>query len=154
MSISFIAPVMASKPVAKTMTSSSCSRLQVPGYPNFFTITGPGSPSVLTNMPVAIEQHVEWIADCIGHLRREGIETIEASAEAAKEWGAAVDEAARVTVLWDAKHSWYFGANVEGKPRVFMPYAGGMHRYAKISAAIAERGYEGFVMGRRRALVS
>jgi len=128
--------------------------LQVPGYPNLFTITGPGSPSVLTNMPVAIEQHVEWITDCIGFLRREGIATIEASADAAKRWGREVDEAARATVLWDAKHSWYFGANVEGKPRVFMPYAGGMHRYAKTCAGIAERGYEGFVMGRRRALVS
>jgi cation diffusion facilitator CzcD-associated flavoprotein CzcO len=124
--------------------------LQVPGYPNFFTITGPGSPSVLTNMPVAIEQHVEWITDCIGHLRRNGIETIEPSPEAARAWGKEVDEAARVTVLWDAKHSWYFGANVQGKPQVFMPYAGGLHRYRKHCASIAERGYEGFVLGRTK----
>jgi cation diffusion facilitator CzcD-associated flavoprotein CzcO len=121
--------------------------VQIPGFPNLFTITGPGSPSVLTNMPVAIEQHVEWIADCIGHLRRNGVETIEPSAEAARDWGEKVQEAAKVTVLWDAKHSWYFGANVEGKPQVFMPYAGGLARYARLSAEIAARGYEGFLLG-------
>jgi len=125
--------------------------LQVPGYPNLFTITGPGSPSVLTNMPVAIEQHVDWITECIGHLRRNGIETIEPSAQAMREWTATVQEAAKVTVLWDAKHSWYFGANVAGKPQVFMPYAGGLHRYSKLCAGIAERGYEGFLLGRAKA---
>jgi cation diffusion facilitator CzcD-associated flavoprotein CzcO len=122
--------------------------LQVPGFPNLFTITGPGSPSVLTNMPVAIEQHVEWITDCIGHLRANGLETVEPSAEAARDWGERVQEAANATVLTMAKHSWYYGANIPGKPRVFMPYAGGLHRYRKICAAIAERGYEGFVLGR------
>ena len=120
--------------------------LQVPGYPNFFTITGPGSPSVLTNMPVAIEQHVEWITDCIGHLRRNGLAMVEPSAEAARQWGDRVQEAAKATLLWDAKHSWYFGANVAGKPQVFMPYAGGLNRYRKICEGIAARGYEGFVM--------
>jgi cation diffusion facilitator CzcD-associated flavoprotein CzcO len=125
--------------------------LQVPGFPNLFTITGPGSPSVLTNMPVAIEQHVDWITDCIGHLHRNGIETIEPSVQAMREWTATVQEAAKLTVLWDAKHSWYFGANVAGKPQVFMPYAGGLHRYAKLCAGIAERGYEGFVLGRVKA---
>jgi len=124
--------------------------LQVPGFPNLFTITGPGSPSVLTNMPVAIEQHVDWITDCIGHLRRNGIETIEPTPQAMREWTATVQEAAKITVLWDAKHSWYFGANVAGKPQVFMPYAGGLHRYAKLCAGIAERGYEGFVLGRTK----
>ena len=126
--------------------------LQAPGYPNLFMITGPGSPSVLTNMPVAIEQHVEWITECIGHLRRNGIATLEPSAEAARDWGARVDEAARATLLWDAKHSWYFGANVAGKPQVFLPYAGGLHRYRKICDRIAAEGYEGFVMdaGRER----
>jgi len=128
--------------------------LQVPGYPNLFTITGPGSPSVLTNMPVAIEQHVEWIAECIGHAERNGIVTVEPSDEAAQAWGAQVDEAARSTVLWDAKHSWYFGANVEGKPQVFMPYAGGMHRYRKLCAAVAAHGYEGFVMTAARKVSS
>jgi len=122
--------------------------LQVPGYPNLFTITGPGSPSVLTNMPVAIEQHVEWITECIGHLRKTGMATVEASDTAATAWGAQVDEAARATLLWDAKHSWYFGANVAGKPQVFMPYAGGLNKYRKICQGIAARGYEGFVLAR------
>jgi cation diffusion facilitator CzcD-associated flavoprotein CzcO len=124
--------------------------LQMPGFPNLFTITGPGSPSVLTNMPVAIEQHVDWITDCIGHLRRNGIETIEPTAQAMREWTATVQEAAKLTVLWDAKHSWYFGANVPGKPQVFMPYSGGLHKYTKLCAEIAERGYEGFVLGRAK----
>ncbi|MEK6245368.1 MAG: NAD(P)/FAD-dependent oxidoreductase [Pseudomonadota bacterium] len=125
--------------------------LQVPDFPNLFTVTGPGSPSVLTNMPVAIEQHVEWITDCIGHLRRNGIETVEPSPEAARAWGAHVNEAANATLLTHAKHSWYYGANVPGKPRVFMPYAGGLHRYRKICDGIAARGYEGFVMNRGRS---
>jgi cation diffusion facilitator CzcD-associated flavoprotein CzcO len=120
--------------------------LQVAGFPNLFTITGPGSPSVLTNMPVAIEQHVEWITDCIAHLRAKGIDTIEPSEEAMRSWGAHVQECAQATLLYDAKHSWYFGANVAGKPQVFMPYSGGMHRYRKICADVAEKGYEGFVM--------
>ena len=121
--------------------------LQVPGYPNLFTITGPGSPSVLTNMPVAIEQHVDWITGCIAHLRKNGVGSIEPSAEATRGWGAQVQEAAKATLLWDAKHSWYFGANVAGKPQVFMPYAGGLARYRKICDAVAANGYEGFVMG-------
>ncbi len=120
--------------------------LQVAGYPNFFTITGPGSPSVLTNMPVAIEQHVEWITDCIAHLRANGIEAIEPDAEAVRRWDAHVAEAANATLLSKAKTSWYYGANVPGKPRVFMPYAGGLARYRAMCAAIAEKGYEGFVL--------
>jgi cation diffusion facilitator CzcD-associated flavoprotein CzcO len=125
--------------------------LQMPGFPNLFTITGPGSPSVLTNMPVAIEQHVEWITDCIAHLRRNGIQTIEPAEASVASWGEHVQECARATLLYDAKHSWYFGSNVEGKPQVFMPYAGGLHRYRKLCAEIAARGYEGFVMDRGRA---
>ena len=128
--------------------------LQVPGYPNLFTITGPGSPSVLTNMPVAIEQHVEWITDCIAHLRRDGVATIEPSEQAASGWGKHVQECARATLLYDAKHSWYFGSNVAGKPQVFMPYAGGLHRYRKLCAEIAARGYEGFVMDGGHAVVN
>jgi cation diffusion facilitator CzcD-associated flavoprotein CzcO len=122
--------------------------VQVPGYPNLFTVTGPGSPSVLTNMPVAIEQHVEWITDCIAYLRRNGIGTIEPSPDAARSWGEHVQEAAKATLLWDAKHSWYFGANVVGKPQVFMPYAGGLARYRRICEGVAARGYEGFVLDR------
>jgi cation diffusion facilitator CzcD-associated flavoprotein CzcO len=125
--------------------------LQMPGYPNLFTITGPGSPSVLTNMPVAIEQHVEWITGCIASMREHGIRTIEASEEATRAWGEHVQECARATLLWDAKHSWYFGANVKGKPQVFMPYAGGLARYRRTCEGIAARGYEGFVLDREGA---
>jgi len=122
--------------------------LQVPGYPNFFTITGPGSPSVLTNMPVAIEQHVEWITECIAHLRRSGIDSVEADPEAARKWGEHVNETANATLLSKAKHSWYYGANVPGKPRVFMPYAGGMARYRAICNDVAAKGYDGFLFNR------
>jgi cation diffusion facilitator CzcD-associated flavoprotein CzcO len=125
--------------------------LQMAGYPNLFTITGPGSPSVLTNMPVAIEQHVDWITACIAHLRANGIRTIEPAEDAVRAWGEHVEECARATLLWDAKHSWYFGANVAGKPQVFLPYAGGLARYARHCAEVAERGYEGFVLDRGRA---
>jgi cation diffusion facilitator CzcD-associated flavoprotein CzcO len=118
--------------------------LQVAGFPNLFTITGPGSPSVLCNMPVAIEQHADWITDCIRHLHDSGLERIEARADAMDKWIAEVNEAAHKTVLPLAKHSWYLGANIPGKPRVFMPYAGGMLRYRQICADVAARGYEGF----------
>jgi len=118
--------------------------LQVAGFPNLFTITGPGSPSVLCNMPVAIEQHADWITDCIRHMRAKGLERIEARLDAVDKWVAEVNEAARKTVLPMAKHSWYLGANIPGKPRVFMPYAGGMVRYREICAEVAENGYEGF----------
>jgi hypothetical protein len=120
--------------------------LQVAGFPNLFTITGPGSPSVLCNMPVAIEQHADWIADCIEHMREKGLERIEARPESMDKWVAEVNDAARKTVLPMAKHSWYLGANIPGKPRVFMPYAGGMVRYREICAEVAERGYEGFAL--------
>ena len=121
--------------------------LQVAGFPNLFTVTGPGSPSVLTNMPVAIEQHVEWITACIAHLRANGIPTIEAAPDAAERWVAQVNDAANATLLPQAGHSWYLGANVPGKPRVFMPYAGGMARYRAICAEVAAHGYDGFVLG-------
>lgn len=120
--------------------------LQVAGFPNLFTVTGPGSPSVLCNMPVAIEQHVEWITDCIAHMREHGFNRIEATVEAMDSWVAQVNAAAAATLLPQAKHSWYLGANVPGKPRVFMPYAGGMAHYRKICAKVAARDYEGFVL--------
>src|SRR5688500_16605035 len=120
--------------------------LQVPGFPNLFTVTGPGSPSVLTNMPIAIEQHVEWITGCIGTMRKKGFARCEAAPAAAATWDEQVNEAANKTVLPLATHSWYLGANVPGKPRVFMPYAGGMARYRAICDDVAAKGYEGFVM--------
>ncbi len=118
--------------------------LQVAGFPNLFTVTGPGSPSVLCNMPVCIEQHVEWITDCIAHMRNHGLKRIEPKNEAVASWVAQVNAAAEATLLPQAKHSWYLGANIPGKPRVFMPYAGGMARYRKICAEVAAKNYEGF----------
>jgi len=101
---------------------------------------------VLCNMPVAIEQHADWITDCIEHMRAEGLERIEAQPDSMDKWVAEVNEAANKTVLPLAKHSWYLGANIPGKPRVFMPYAGGMVRYREICAEVAARGYEGFAL--------
>jgi cation diffusion facilitator CzcD-associated flavoprotein CzcO len=122
--------------------------LGIPGFPNLFTITGPGSPSVLCNMPVPIEQHVEWITDCIAHLRAEGIARIEAAPEPADRWVEEVNEAAAATLLPQASSSWYLGANVPGKPRVFMPYAGGMVRYRRVCEEVAAGGYRGFALAR------
>ncbi len=119
--------------------------LQVAGFPNLFTITGPGSPSVLCNMPVPIEQHAEWIAGCIAHMRENGIAQVEPAPEAVERWVAHVNEVAAQTLLPQASSSWYLGANVPGKPRVFMPYAGGMARYRGICDDVAANGYEGFV---------
>jgi cation diffusion facilitator CzcD-associated flavoprotein CzcO len=120
--------------------------LQTAGYPNMFTITGPGSPSVLTNMPVAIEQHTQWITECIGHMRANGLKRIETTPEAADKWVERVNEAANATLLPLANSSWYLGANIPGKPRVFMPYAGGMAHYANICAEVAKENYKGFVI--------
>jgi cation diffusion facilitator CzcD-associated flavoprotein CzcO len=120
--------------------------LQTPGFPNLFTITGPGSPSVLCNMPVAIEQHVNWITDCIRDMRAKGLGRIEAKAASAERWVEDVNEAANATLLPMASSSWYLGANVPGKPRVFMPYAGGLARYTDICNDVAQNGYRGFVL--------
>jgi cation diffusion facilitator CzcD-associated flavoprotein CzcO len=120
--------------------------LQVPGFPNFFMVTGPGSPSVLTNMPVAIEQHVEWISACIAHMKAEGLKRVEPLPQACAQWMQEVNQAAAATLLPKAKHSWYLGANIPGKPRVFMPYAGGMAHYRKRCETITANGYEGFLM--------
>jgi len=120
--------------------------LQIAGFPNLFTITGPGSPSVLCNMPVAIEQHADWITNCIRHLREQGLERIEARLDAVDKWVEEVNQVASKTLLPMAKHSWYLGANIPGKPRVFMPYAGGMLRYREICEDVVARGYDGFAL--------
>jgi cyclohexanone monooxygenase len=120
--------------------------LMVAGFPNLFTITGPGSPSVLSNVVVSIEQHVEWIADCIAHLRASGLHRIEATTAAQEAWMAHVAEVAAFT-LFPRAASWYVGANVPGKPRVFMPYVGGVGPYRERCAQIAADGYEGFALG-------
>jgi cation diffusion facilitator CzcD-associated flavoprotein CzcO len=120
--------------------------LQVAGFPNLFTITGPGSPSVLCNMPVAIEQHVDWITNCIDYMRAKRLGRIEALPGAVEKWVAEVNEVASRTLLPMAKHSWYLGANIPDKPRVFMPYAGGLIRYRAICENVVARDYEGFAL--------
>jgi cyclohexanone monooxygenase len=115
------------------------------GFPNLFIITGPGSPSVLSNMIVSIEQHVDWIADCIAFMRDRGFEAMEASREAEDQWVAHVNEVAHTT-LYPQANSWYMGANIPGKPRIFMPYIGGVGVYRRICNEVAAKGYEGFVM--------
>ena len=119
--------------------------LAVAGFPNLFTITGPQSPSVLSNMPVSIEQHVEWVTDCIDYLRRHGLATIEATPEAQAQWVAHVAEIVNMTLMPGA-NSWYMGANIPGKPRKFMPYLGlgGVGGYRQKCSEVAAKGYEGF----------
>jgi cation diffusion facilitator CzcD-associated flavoprotein CzcO/acetyl esterase/lipase len=119
--------------------------LATAGFPNLFLVTGPGSPSVLSNMVLSIEQHVDWIADCIGHLRDEALATIEATPDAERAWVAHVDEVAHQTLFPQAA-SWYAGANIPGKPRVFMPYLGGVGNYRTHCDGVARAGYEGFAL--------
>jgi cyclohexanone monooxygenase len=115
------------------------------GFPNLFIITGPGSPSVLSNMIVSIEQHVDWIADCIGYMRERDLDAMEASKDAEDNWVAHVNEVASTT-LYPQANSWYMGANIPGKPQIFMPYIGGVGVYRQICNDVAAKGYEGFAM--------
>ncbi len=119
--------------------------LMIAGFPNLFTITGPGSPSVLTNMLPSIEQHVEWIGDCLVHLRETGKSRIDATDEAEQRWIEHVNEVAGGN-LRSSCSSWYVGANIPGKPRVFMPYIGGFPAYVKKCDEIVARHYEGFAL--------
>jgi cyclohexanone monooxygenase len=116
--------------------------LGIPGFPNLFAITGPGSPSVLANMIPAIEQHVDWIGDCIAYLREHELARIEASAAAAEAWVAHVNAVADTT-LYPTCNSWYLGANIPGKKRVFMPLYG-FPPYVEKCNDVAAKGYEGF----------
>ena len=127
--------------------------LMVAGFPNLFTITGPGSPSTLSNMVVTIEQHVEWIADCVTALRDRGIGTIEAETGAQDAWVRHVNEVADRT-LFPLANSWYMGANIPGKPRVFMPYVGGFAIYRQKCNEVTARDYEGFSLSPARRQVS
>ncbi|WP_407175935.1 flavin-containing monooxygenase [Bradyrhizobium sp. STM 3562] len=115
------------------------------GFPNLFIITGPGSPSVLSNMIVSIEQHVDWIADCLAFMHAKGLSLMEAEKDAEDKWVAHVNEVAHAT-LYPQANSWYMGANIPGKPRIFMPYIGGVGTYRQICNEIAAKGYEGFAM--------
>jgi cyclohexanone monooxygenase len=113
------------------------------GFPNLFLVTGPGSPSVLSNMVVSIEQHVDWIADCLKALHDRKLNRIEPRAESEEEWMNHVNEIAGHTLFVRAA-SWYMGANIPGKPRVFMPYLGGVGVYRRKCAEVAADGYRGF----------
>lgn len=125
----------------------TCLGLASAGFPNLFFITGPGSPSVLSNVIVCIEQHVDWISDCLAEIQRRGADRIEASAAAENDWVEHVNEVANRT-LFPIANSWYLGANVPGKPRVFMPYVGGVGAYRKICDQVATDGYRGFRISR------
>lgn len=121
--------------------------LQMEGFPNLFTITGPGSPSVLSNVIVAIEHHVEWITDCLDHLRSTDASTIEPTAVAEDAWGEHVNEVAEGT-MYTAPNcsSWYLGSNIDGKARQMMPYVAGLGRYRARCDEVVANGYEGFVI--------
>ena len=117
--------------------------LTTAGFPNLFLITGPGSPSVLSNMAVSIEQHVDWVLDCLGHLRAHGFAAIEPTAMAEAGWTQHVNDCADIT-LFPAANSWYMGANVPGKPRVFLPYPAGVDFYRATCDEVVARDYLGF----------
>ena len=121
--------------------------LTIAGFPNLFTITGPGSPSVLSNMIVSIEQHVEWIADCLAHLRAAASRPSRPPTTRRRRGWSHVAEVASVT-LYPKGYSWYVGANIAGKPRVFMPYIGGVGAYRARCEQIATNGYEGFTLAK------
>jgi len=127
--------------------------LMTAGFPNLFIVTGPGSPSVLVNMVIGIEQHIDWIAACLHHMEQTGTATIEPEEAAEDAWVDHVNAEANLT-LFPQANSWYLGANVPGKKRVFMPYVGGIGRYRVRCDEVAARGYEGFTLTRSPALAS
>jgi len=121
------------------------------GFPNMFFMVGPGSPSVLANMVLMAEQQVDWISDCLDHLDEHNARSIEAGEQAVDEWITECNEKAAGT-LFPTANSWYMGANIPGKPRVFMPYIGGFANYCNICAEVAAAGYKGFdIVGSERA---
>jgi cyclohexanone monooxygenase len=113
------------------------------GFPNLFTITGPGSPCVLSNMMVSIEQHVDWIVGCISHMQAHGVKTVEPTLEAEDQWVHTVNDIANST-LYPRADSWYTGSNIPGKVRIFAAYAGGVGTYRQVCEKIAQNGYDGF----------
>jgi cyclohexanone monooxygenase len=127
--------------------------LMVAGFPNMFIVTGPGSPGVKTQMIASIEQHVDWIADAIGHLCQHQLDRIEPTPQAESAWVDHVNQVADST-LYPLANSWYMGANIPGKPRVFMPYVGGFDRYKKQCDAVAAKGYEGFTLSRHETVAA
>ncbi len=116
--------------------------LAICGFPNLFTITGPGSPSVFSNMVTSIEQNVDWIADCVDFVRKNGLSSVEAKQSAEDRWFAHVNEVGARTLIDQSSNSWYVGANVPGKPRVVVPYAGGVPAYLKACQEMSAEGYK------------
>lgn len=119
--------------------------LMTVGFPNLYMITGPGSPSVLSNMMVSIEQHVDWISNLIEHMRSEGLDSIEPTQLAQERWVQHSNDIANLTLLPTA-NSWYMGANVPGKPSVFLPYPGGVGAYREVCDEVVANGYFGFAL--------
>lgn len=120
------------------------------GFPNLFVVTGPGSPSVLANMVLGAEQHVDWIGDLLDYMAAHGYSTVEAEPQAVADWVTECNERAAATMFPQA-NSWYLGANIPGKPRVFMPFIGGFGVYGAICADVAASGYKGFTLAESRA---
>ncbi len=127
--------------------------LMVAGLPNMFMVTGPQSPGVKSQMILSIEMHVDWIAGCLEHMREKGLGRIEATEQAQEEWVTHTREVAEAT-LYPKANSWYMGANIPGKPRVFMPYVAGVHAYKAKCDAVVAGGYEGFVTARAPVTVT
>jgi cyclohexanone monooxygenase len=121
--------------------------LGIAGFPNLLTVNGPCNPAVLTNVPATIEHDVEWIADCVEYLEQNEITAIEPTEEAERAWVAHNAELVEGT-LYPLANSWWMGANIPGKPRVFMAYVGGLHRFRKRCAEVADAGYDGFALTR------
>lgn len=115
------------------------------GFPNLFMVNGPGSPSVLINMVTGVEQHVDWIADCMVHMRDRGLDAIEAMAQHEDDWAVHNDEVAQRSIRGDCA-SWYTGANIPGKPGGFLPYVGGFPAYVERCEQVVEEGYAGFTL--------
>jgi cyclohexanone monooxygenase len=124
--------------------------IMMAGFPNLFMVTGPQSPGVKSQMILSIEQHVDFIASCLGHMRDEGFTRIEAEQEAEDRWVEHNNEVA-LSTLYPKANSWYMGANIPGKPRIFMPYVGGVHTYYRLCNEIIAQGYEGFTLTRHDA---
>jgi cyclohexanone monooxygenase len=117
----------------------------VAGFPNMLIVVGPGSPSLLSNVMVSIEEQIDWLAELVAYMDANGIVEFEAEPEAERAWVEHVNERARET-LYMSTNSYYNGAEVTGKPRVFMPYSGGIRGYRRILNDCAAQGYSGFVL--------
>jgi cyclohexanone monooxygenase len=119
--------------------------LVVSDFPNMFTVTGPGSPGPLANMSMSIEQHINWITACIEYLHGNSLARIDANKEHEERWMSHVQEVVQKT-LYEKANSWYRGANVPGKPQIFVPYLGGFGNYKQKCEDVARAGYEGFIL--------